>query len=157
MLVAGATAVSLSGCGADDAKKSSAAPSTQNTAPSSDGDLPEPQITDNVEPTPLVKGRPLPTVKPSQVKTIVGKWVSGGKVEDYFLFKADGTGAWMARGKPLWTGRVIPAGGGRYRLSWNNLDTVDATYWAVALDKSGAKLVFEGTQQTYTKAAAATP
>ncbi|WP_148232988.1 MULTISPECIES: hypothetical protein [Thermomonospora] len=98
---------------------------------------------------------PLPKVQPSQVKALVGTWVSRGGPEgqpkDYFVFKADGTATWMARKQTLWSGQVIPEGNRKFRFSWNGGDPKDASYWGVTLNADGKSLIFNGTNQTYTK------
>ena len=55
---------------------------------------------------------------------------------------------------PLWSGTAIPEGGGKYRFSWQGGDPKTASYWGVSLSEKNTKLVFAGTNQTYTKAVA---
>ncbi|GAA1568695.1 hypothetical protein GCM10009678_59340 [Actinomadura kijaniata] len=93
---------------------------------------------------------PLPKVRPAEVKPLVGRWV--GTAEDYFEFRADGTGVWVKDRQTLWKGLAIPEGGDRFRFSWQGGDPRTASYWGVSL--TGGKLVFAGTNQTYTKAKA---
>lgn len=95
---------------------------------------------------------PLPAVKPSDMRPLVGRWV--GTAKDYFQFAADGRGVWVRDGQRLWSGTVIPEGGGKYRFSWKGGDPQTASYWGVALDQSGRTLTFAGTDQTYKKAPA---
>ncbi|MDL4820323.1 hypothetical protein [Actinomadura opuntiae] len=95
---------------------------------------------------------PIPAIKPADVKPLVGRWV--GPAEDYFQFKADGTGVWVKGGRKLWSGTAIPEGGGRYRFSWQGGDPKTASYWGVSLSDGNSKIVFAGTSQKYTKAAA---
>ncbi|WP_235017974.1 hypothetical protein [Thermomonospora echinospora] len=99
------------------------------------------------------EGAPLPKVQPVQVRPLVGRWVGAGPTKDYFVFRADGSGAWMARGRALWKGQVIPDGANKFRFSWEGRDPQQASYWGVTLESGGRKLVFGGTNQTYTKVA----
>ncbi|MFS2294832.1 MAG: hypothetical protein FWJ90_19420 [Actinomadura sp.] len=128
-LAACAAALALTGCGGGGSGTAGAEPS----AP----------------PTTLA---PLPAVKPSDMRPLVGRWV--GTAKDYFQFAADGRGVWVRDGQRLWSGTVIPEGGGKYRFSWKGGDPQTASYWGVALDPSGRTLVFAGTDQTYKKAPA---
>ncbi len=100
-----------------------------------------------------ITGAPLPKVRTGQVKPLVGKWVGNGQAQDYFVFRADGTGTWIAHGRTLWAGQVIPDGPNRFRFSWEGTDPQEASFWGVTLDAGGERLVFGGTNQTYTKAA----
>ncbi|MFB4302976.1 hypothetical protein [Actinomadura sp. NTSP31] len=95
---------------------------------------------------------PIPAIKTADVKPLVGRWV--GPAADYFQFKADGTGVWVKNGKRLWSGTAIPEGGGAYRFSWQGGDPKAASYWGVSLTGKSTELVFAGTSQKYTKAAA---
>lgn len=92
---------------------------------------------------------PLPRVSPAAVKPLVGRWV--GKAKDYFQFTADGKGVWMKGRHELWSGSVIPEGGGEFRFSWKGGDPKTASYWGVTLGEKGDELTFAGTNQTYTK------
>ncbi|QKW36670.1 hypothetical protein HUT06_23760 [Actinomadura sp. NAK00032] len=94
---------------------------------------------------------PLPAVKPSDVKPLVGRWV--GTAEDYFQFKADGSGVWVRGGQKLWSGAAIPEGDGKFRFSWQGGDPRMASYWGVTLEDKST-LVFAGTNQKYKKAVA---
>lgn len=145
MIPALLAALALAGCGGggDGGEGGSAAGGRggQEGAYSSDG-----------SPAPKT-GAPLPKVQPAQVRALVGRWVGTGAAKDYFVFKADGTGAWMAQGRALWKGQVIPDGAGRFRFSWDGRDPQEASYWGVTLESGGRKLIFAGTNQTYTKAA----
>ncbi|MFD0690781.1 hypothetical protein [Actinomadura fibrosa] len=93
---------------------------------------------------------PLPTVAAADVKPLVGRWV--GTAKDYFQFKADGTGVWVRDRQKLWSGTAIPEGNGKYRFSWQGGDPKTASYWGVTLSDGNSKLLFAGTNQTYTKA-----
>jgi hypothetical protein len=95
---------------------------------------------------------PIPAIKPADVKPLVGRWV--GTAKDYFQFTADGSGVWVRGGQKLWSGTAIPEGGGKYRFSWQGGDPKTASYWGVTLSEKNTKLVFAGTNQTYTKAVA---
>lgn len=92
---------------------------------------------------------PLPQVAPKAVEPLVGRWVS--KAKDYFQFTADGKGVWKKGGHELWSGTVIPEGGGEFRFSWKGGDPKTASYWGVTLSEDGSELTFAGTNQTYTK------
>ncbi|MWA00273.1 hypothetical protein F8568_007785 [Actinomadura sp. LD22] len=95
---------------------------------------------------------PIPAIKPADVKPLVGRWV--GTAKDYFQFTADGSGVWVRGGQRLWSGTAIPEGGGKYRFSWQGGDLKTASYWGVSLTEKNTKLLFAGTNQTYTKAVA---
>ncbi|SFQ00136.1 MULTISPECIES: hypothetical protein [Actinomadura] len=97
---------------------------------------------------------PLPAVRPADMKPLVGRWV--GAAKDYFQFTADGRGVWVRAGQKLWSGSVIPEGGGKYRFSWKGGDPQTASYWGVALSENKTSFVFAGTNQTYKKAAVKT-
>jgi hypothetical protein len=98
---------------------------------------------------PTTRLAPVPKVSPAQVKELIGRWV--GPAEDTFVFKADGTGTWTRDRRTLWSGQVIPEGG-RFRFSWQGGDPQSGSYWGIRLTDGGRKLVFAGTNQTYTKA-----
>ncbi|MFB4309882.1 hypothetical protein [Actinomadura sp. GTD37] len=94
---------------------------------------------------------PLPAVKPADVKPLVGRWV--GTAKDYFQFTAGGDGVWVRGGQKLWSGAVIPEGGGKFRFSWKGGDPQTASYWGVSLEDA-TTLVFAGTNQQYKKVVA---
>ena len=94
---------------------------------------------------------PLPAVRPSDVKPLVGRWV--GTAKDYFQFAADGDGVWVRGGRKLWSGAAIPEGGGKFRFSWKGGDPGVASYWGVSLENA-TTLVFAGTNQKYKKVVA---
>ncbi|GAA0578751.1 hypothetical protein [Actinomadura livida] len=95
---------------------------------------------------------PVPVVKPSDMKPLVGRWI--GTADDFFQFRLDGAGVWVKGKQRLWTGTVIPEGGRKYRFSWKGGDPQVASYWGVTLAENGRSLVFAGTNQTYKKAPA---
>lgn len=108
---------------------------------------------DAADPSPSAPGTalaPIPVVKPSDVEPLVGRWA--GTAKDYFQFTADGSGVWVRNGQKLWTGTVIPEGGGKFRFSWKGGDPQTASYWGVSLEDA-TTLVFAGTNQKYTKVA----
>jgi hypothetical protein len=90
-------------------------------------------------------------VSAAQLRALAGKWLSPTAAKDYFVFKAEGTGAWMVRGRALWQGQVIPAGQGAFRLAWQTTMPHNAAYWHVTLLTGGRKLLFDGTRQVYRK------
>jgi hypothetical protein len=92
-----------------------------------------------------------PQVSAAQLRALAGRWLSAAKSKDYFIFKADGSGAWMVRGRALWQGEVIPAGQGAFRLAWESTSQRNAAYWHVTLLPGGRKLLFDGTRQEYRK------
>ncbi|HEX6471820.1 MAG TPA: hypothetical protein VF069_22180 [Streptosporangiaceae bacterium] len=92
-----------------------------------------------------------PQVAVAQLRALAGKWLSTAKSKDYFVFRADGTGAWMVRGRALWQGEVIPTGRGAYRLAWQTTMPNNAAYWHVTLLDGGRRLLFDGTRKTYRK------
>ncbi|MFC6885797.1 MULTISPECIES: hypothetical protein [Actinomadura] len=92
---------------------------------------------------------PMPAVQAAQVKPLVGRWVAAAK--DYFEFTADGKGVWKKGRQTLWSGQAIPDGKDRFRFSWQGGDPKTASYWGVTVTDNGAKLLFAGTNQPYTK------
>lgn len=148
LVAATAAAFALTGCGGGDDGKAAGPTPTASGARPVDRDTPATEGGGTAEP----KGSALPKVQSSQVVSLVGKWVSNAPQKDYFLFKADGTAAWMAQGRSLWKGQVIPEGDRRYRFSWEGTDPQEASYWGVTLSDDGKSLTFGGTNQTYTKA-----
>lgn len=126
LAVCAAAALALTGCGGGEKKETAGA---------------------SAAPTTLA---PLPAVQPAAMKPLVGRWV--GTAKDYFQFKADGSGVWVKSGRKLWSGSVIPEGGGKYRFSWKGGDPKTASYWGVSLNEDKTSLTFAGTNQTYKKA-----
>ncbi|WP_433337971.1 hypothetical protein [Spirillospora sp. CA-294931] len=154
ILVAACTALALSltGCGSgddsgDEPQDGAGASPPGGQAPAS----PDPSsgLKDLPSDPPSTLPR-APKVKPAQVKSIVGRWVGPGK--DYFVFKSDGTGSWVKASTTLWSGQVIPEGKDKYRFSWQGGDPKSASYWGVSLTDGGTKLLFAGTNQSYSKA-----
>ena len=92
-----------------------------------------------------------PQVSAAQLRALAGRWLSSSRAKDYFVFRADGTGAWMVRGRALWRGEVIPTGQGAFRLAWQSTIAHNAAYWHVTLLPGGQKLLFDGTRQEYRK------
>lgn len=151
-LVSVLAASTLAGCGGggdgkDDKKPAAAAGSSSSSRPADPG-------IDTSNGSPAPKGAPLPKVPADKVKPLVGKWTTSGPAKDYFVFKTDGAGSWMAKGRALWTGQVIPDGKNKFRFSWEGSDPQQSSYWGVTLNAGGKTLVFGGTNQTYTKAKA---
>ena len=99
---------------------------------------------------PTESGKPAPTPKPVQVKSLIGTWQSSTPVKEYFVFAADGSGKLIASGQDLWTGTVIPAGKNVFRLSWQGTDP-GAAYWQVQLNAEGKELTFAANGQVYKK------
>jgi hypothetical protein len=87
----------------------------------------------------------------ARLRALAGKWLSTAPAKDYFVFRADGAGAWMVRGKALWRGQVIPAGQGAFRLAWPTTMPRNAAYWQVSMLDGGRRLIFDGTRQIYRK------
>lgn len=92
-----------------------------------------------------------PQVSAAQLRVLAGRWLSTARAKDYFVFRADGTGAWMVRKRALWQGEVIPTGQGAFRLAWQTTMPRNAAYWHVTLLTGGRKLLFDGTRQVYRK------
>jgi hypothetical protein len=87
-----------------------------------------------------------------QLRLLAGRWLSSAQAKDYFVFKVDGRGAWMVRGRALWKGRATPAGQYNFRLPWQqSTGEQRAAYWQVKLFDGGRKLLFDGTKQVYRK------
>jgi hypothetical protein len=148
-----AAALTLAACGGGGAKGGGAAqgdpsPSAAQSAPAASDGSPS-----TGGPVPKPVGGPLPKVAVQQVRGLVGTWVNTtkGGVGDVFQFRSDGSGSWKGRGVVLWTGQVIPAGPGQYRLSWQGTDPNTPSFWSVKLTDNGRKLLFQGNQQTYSR------
>jgi hypothetical protein len=92
-----------------------------------------------------------PQVSAAQLRALAGRWLSTTPAKDYFVFRADGSGAWMVRGRALWQGEVIPTGQGAFRLAWESTKPHNAAYWHVTMLPGGRKLLFDGTRQQYRK------
>ncbi|MEU5880456.1 hypothetical protein [Spirillospora sp. NPDC047279] len=108
-----------------------------------------PAAADSAPPTTLA---PLPRVAPAEVKPLVGRW--NGTHQDYFQFKADGSGVWIKDRQRLWSGQVIPESKVKFRFSWEGGDPKGASYWGAEVSADGTKMTFAGTNQVYTKAKA---
>jgi hypothetical protein len=94
-------------------------------------------------PAPVVPGAP------GQLRLLAGRWLNN-QAKDYFIFKADGRGAWVVRGRALWKGRATPAGQYAFRLPWQqSTGEQRAAYWQVKLLDGGRRLLFDGTKQVY--------
>ncbi|GAA3977183.1 hypothetical protein GCM10023085_69530 [Actinomadura viridis] len=141
-----ASALVLSGCGGGEPPAQAGGGTASSPPP-----VPVPSVPTSAPPA--AGGRPslpaVPKVRSAEVKPLVGRWSGPGG--DYFLFKADGSGSWMKGGQALWNGQVIPEGKGRFRFSWQGGDPKTASYWGATLTGE-SRLLFAGTNQTYTKA-----
>jgi hypothetical protein len=141
-------ALVLAGCsGGDDGGAAGPTPTASTARPAG-----KDKVASNDDGAVEPKGGPLPKVEKNQVVSLVGKWVSNAPQKDYFVFKADGTASWMAQGRALWNGQVIPDGDKKFRFSWDGTDPREASYWGVTISDDGKTLTFGGTNQTYTKA-----
>ncbi|MEW2359343.1 hypothetical protein [Spirillospora sp. NPDC029432] len=138
-----ALGLALAGCGGDDKPPASA-------GASSSPPIPVPSVPIGSPSAGASKLEKVPKVQAGQIRPLVGRW--NGPNGDYFLFKTDGSGAWMKGRQALWNGQVIPEGKGKYRFSWQGGDPKSASYWGATLNAGGTKMVFAGTNQTYTKA-----
>lgn len=111
-------------------------------APSS----PVPQSTIDVPGT--VTHTPGATRSRAWLRLLRGRWARDVR-NNYFQFRADGTGVWVAYGQRLWAGRATAR-------SARTFDLFDAhgeggsSYWRVRLLSRG-RLFFAGTQQVYRK------
>jgi hypothetical protein len=92
-----------------------------------------------------------PQVSAAQLRALAGRWLSPTRSRDYFVFKVNGTGAWLVRGRALWQGEVIPTGQGAFRLEWQTTNAHSSASWHVKLLAGGRKLLFDGTRQVYRK------
>lgn len=81
------------------------------------------------------------------LRRLAGTWARNVR-HTYFRFHADGSGEWVAFGQKLWTGTATPLGPRTFDLS--DPDGHGGSYWQVRL-VGLRKLVFVGTQQTFTK------
>jgi hypothetical protein len=80
------------------------------------------------------------------LRLLRGRWARDVR-NNYFQFRADGTGEWVAYGQRLWTGKATA----RTSRTFDLFDTHGqggASYWRVRL-LSGGRLFFAGTQQIY--------
>ncbi|MCW2944649.1 MAG: hypothetical protein JWR24_1366 [Actinoallomurus sp.] len=82
------------------------------------------------------------------LKALTGMWAQDPR-NNYFQFRADGTGEWVAYGQKLWTGRATPRDAKTFDLS--DPSGQGESYWQVKLISGGRKLLFAGTRQTYRK------
>jgi hypothetical protein len=82
------------------------------------------------------------------LKALAGKWARDAS--NYFQFRSDGSGEWVAYGQPLWTGQATPRDARTFDLS--DPSGQGPSYWRVTLVGGGKKLLFAGTQETYRKA-----
>lgn len=101
----------------------------------------------------------LPTTPPARPKVraatakvwlraLAGRWLRGDQ-NNYFHFRADGNGEWIAYGQKLWSGRATPRTATTFDLS--DPTGQSAAYWQVRIISGGRRLYFAGTQQTYVK------
>ncbi|HEU5161107.1 MAG TPA: hypothetical protein VFU43_29185 [Streptosporangiaceae bacterium] len=91
-----------------------------------------------------------PQVAAAALRALAGRWLSS-TAKDYFVFRSDGAGAWMVRGRALWQGEVIPTGPDAFRLAWQSTKPQNAASWHVTLLAGGRTLVFDGTGKEYRK------
>jgi hypothetical protein len=96
-------------------------------------------------------GGAVPPGSTAQLGSLAGTWLSYASAKDYLVFTATGQGAWKARSRTLWQGRVIPAGPDTFRLAWQGTGRGSTAYWQVKLIDGGRKLIFNGTNQQYLK------
>jgi hypothetical protein len=82
------------------------------------------------------------------LKALTGRWARDPG-NNYFQFRADGTGEWVAYGQRLWTGRATPRDAKTFDLS--DSDGQGGSYWQVKLVSGGKRFLFAGTRQTYRK------
>lgn len=91
--------------------------------------------------------RPVPASEAkTALKRLAGTWVQDG-VNNYFRFRADGTGEWVAFGQRLWSGTATPRDATTFALS--DPSGQGESYWQVKLVGGGKKLFFAGTGRTY--------
>lgn len=82
------------------------------------------------------------------LRLLRGRWARDVR-NNYFQFRADGTGMWVAYGQRLWTGRATPRSARTFDL-FDTHGQGGAAYWRIRL-LGGGRLFFAGTQQIYRK------
>jgi hypothetical protein len=83
------------------------------------------------------------------LRALAGRWTQDAQ-KNYFQFRPDGSGEWVAFGQRLWTGKATPRDATTFDLS--DRSGQGASYWRVTLVHGGKELFFAGTQRTYRKA-----
>jgi hypothetical protein len=107
---------------------------------------PAPQST--IDEPGTVTNTPNATQSKAWLRLLRGRWARNVR-NNYFQFRADGTGVWVAYGQRLWTGRATPRGARTFDL-FDTHGQGGASYWRIRL-LSGRRLFFAGTQQVYRK------
>jgi hypothetical protein len=98
-----------------------------------------------------------PSVAVGQLRALAGRWIRQPPARDYFVFRANGRGAWVVAGRALWKGQALPAGENAFRLPWQVTGPQKAAYWHLTLVAGGTRLLFDGTGQQYRKVTTASP
>jgi hypothetical protein len=120
-----------------DARHPVARPAPSTPAPESTIDVPG-----------TVSQGPSAAQRRAWLRLLRGRWVRDVR-NNYFLFRADGTGEWVAYGQRLWTGKATPRSARTFEL-FDTHGQGGAAYWRVRL-LSGGRLFFAGTRQVYRK------
>jgi hypothetical protein len=107
---------------------------------------PAPQSTIDVPGT--VSNTPSAARSKAWLRLLRGRWARDVR-NNYFQFRADGTGEWVAYGQRLWTGKATPRGNRMFDL-FDTQGQGGTSYWRVRL-LTGGRLFFAGTQQVYRK------
>jgi hypothetical protein len=107
---------------------------------------PAPQSTIDVPGT--VSHTPSAVRSRAWLRLLRGRWARDVR-NNYFQFRADGTGEWVAYGQRLWTGKATPRSARTFDL-FDTHGQGGSSYWRVRL-LSGRRLFFAGTQQVYRK------
>jgi hypothetical protein len=124
-------------------------PAATSARPS--GPAPVPTLPGSIEEPSTAPARPKVAASKARawLRALAGKWAQD-PATDYFQFRPDGTGEWVAYGQRLWTGTATPRDATTFDLS--DPSGQGTSYWRVTLVGGGRKLVFAGTRQTYPKA-----
>lgn len=125
-----------------------ASPATTPVRPPSP--VPESTMPGSVDEPSTAPARPrVPAAKArAWLRALAGKWAQDPNT-NYFEFRPDGTGEWVAYGQRLWTGTATPRNAKTFDLS--DPSGQGTSYWQVKLVSGGKKLLFAGTRQTYRK------
>jgi hypothetical protein len=105
---------------------------------------PAPQST--IDEPGTVANTPNATQSKVWLRPLRGRWARNVR-NNYFQFRADGTGVWVAYGQRLWTGRATPRSARTFDL-FDTHGQGGSSYWRIRL-LSGGRLFFAGTQQVY--------
>jgi hypothetical protein len=131
-----------------DGRGSARSPAATPVRPSSP--VPESTLPGSVDEPSTAPARPKVAASKARawLRALAGKWAQD-PATNYFQFRPDGTGEWVAYGQRLWTGTATPRDATTFDLS--DPSGLGTSYWRVTLVGGGRRLRFAGTGQTYPK------